>query len=184
MRDTNSRYGNLPPRPPVLLFQIVQKFYRGAVSHYPVIELAKEQLRQAVFEWEACIETKNNDELEAEELVRKALTTLFLEFHFYVTCWLQIDLALHRLCIQPNGSVFCRLKQRFSDDIERHLAVRHCVDDTEACVIAQMEHTEGDLSQLANDSYWFDGRLFTVDTTSLHTLNELYRAIMEKRGSV
>ncbi|QOS97465.1 hypothetical protein JNUCC42_12710 [Brevibacterium sp. JNUCC-42] len=184
MRDTYSRYGNLPPRPPALLFQIVQKFYRGAVSHYPVIELAKEQVRLAVFEWEACIETRSNDELEAEELVRKELTTLLLEFHFYVTCWLQIDLALHRLCNHQNGAEFCRIKQRFSDDLERHLAVRHCVEDTEACVLTQIEYTQGDLSQLASDSYWFDGQRFTVDATSLNTLNELYHAIMEKRGSL
>jgi hypothetical protein len=88
MRDVENRYRGLPPRTPEMLYNIVRKFYRGAVSHYDLIQ---EKKREAYRAWEQFV--RDGDDAP----VRDSLHTLFLEYHFYTTCWLQIDLALYRL---------------------------------------------------------------------------------------
>lgn len=173
MRDVTNRYKGLPPRTPEMLFNIVRKFYRGAVSHYDLIQAKKRDVESAYHTYRA---TGDNSVLE------QALLTLFREFHFYVTCWLQIDLALYRLTRREETEQLKVVLDRFRDEIEQHLKVRKIVDETEACVQAQWTHFGNELKCVTEDRYWFDAIYFTVDEHSLQTLHDLYTAIMNAKA--
>lgn len=166
MRDVSNRHRGLPPRTPEMLYNVVRKFYRGAVSHYDLIQEKKAEVHAA---WESSRVTHDDREL------RQALHTLFLEFHFYVTCWLQIELALHRLAQQDAGQA--QVLEEYRTVLERHVAVRRQLDQTEACVLAQSQHDDGDWSCVERDAYWFEGITFTVDEESLQKLHQLFQAI-------
>ncbi|MED4782099.1 hypothetical protein [Brevibacillus choshinensis] len=170
MRDIQSRHNGLPPRTPDMLYNIVRKFYRGAVSHYDLIQEKKAVVRAT---WEHQKATGEDAEL------RQALHTLFLEFHFYVTCWLQIEMALFRLARQDEEQ--SRVLERFRPDLEKHLGVREQLDQTEACVEAQLRHDGPNGASVERDMYWFEGITFTVDEQSLQTLHALYEAIQQAR---
>lgn len=171
MRDVQSRHNGLPPRTPDMLYNIVRKFYRGAVSHYDLIQEKKQEVRIA---WERKQATGEDAEL------RKALHTLFLEFHFYVTCWLQMEMALFRLARQDEEQA--RVLERFRPDLEKHLGVRQQLDQTEACVEAQLRYDGPNGTSVQRDAYWFEGITFTVDEHSLQTLHALYEAIQQARA--
>ncbi|MFY0542898.1 hypothetical protein [Brevibacillus sp. H7] len=173
MRNVPNRYRGLPPRTPEMLFNIVRKFYRGAVSHYELIQDKKAEVRRA---WE------NYRTTGESERVEQALTTLFLEFHFYVTCWLQIDLALYRLMRLEGTKQLTEVMEPYRDVLEKHLSVREQLDRTEACVQAQWEHFGQQLACVEMDAYWFEGIVFTVDEDSLAALHGLYEAIMKHRS--
>ncbi|QRG68933.1 hypothetical protein [Brevibacillus choshinensis] len=170
MRDVQSRHKGLPPRTPDMLYNIVRKFYRGAVSHYDLIQEKKQDVRAA---WQRRQATGEDAEL------RQALHTLFLEFHFYVTCWLQIEMAMFRLARQEESQA--RVLESFRPELERHLSVREQLDQTEASVEAQLLHGGPEWSCVQRDAYWFDGIAFTVDEHSLQTLQALYEAIQQAR---
>lgn len=170
MRDVQSRHKGLPPRTPDMLYNIVRKFYRGAVSHYDLIQEKKEDVRAA---WERRKATGEDAEL------RQALHTLFLEFHFYVTCWLQIEMALFRLARQDGEQA--RVLESFRPELEKHLGVREQLEQTEACVEAQLLHDGPDWNGVRRDAYWFAGITFTVDEHSLQTLHALHEAIQRAR---
>ncbi|MFD2369030.1 hypothetical protein ACFSO0_03405 [Brevibacillus sp. GCM10020057] len=180
MRDVKNRHRELPPRTPEMLYNIVRKFYRGAVSHYDLIQEKKQDVRAAL----AQVRASGDD-----TALRQALSTLFLEFHFYVTCWLQIELALFRLARQDEEQA--RVLERFRPELEKHLHVREQLDQTEACVQAQQwgnapsgtgaEHSGSEWSCVQEDAYWFAGVRFTVDEQSLQELHALYEAIQQAR---
>ncbi|UFJ41503.1 hypothetical protein LOK74_02905 [Brevibacillus humidisoli] len=173
-RDIEDRYRGLPPRTPEMLFRIVGKFYRGAVSHYDLIQEKKEDVRRAVAVWQ---------ETGEQGPLRQALWVLFCEFHFYVTCWLQIDLALYRLTQHGQNTGMAELWKSFAPQIQRHVKVREQLDDTESCVDQQFKHFGSQMAGVSEDRYWFDGLYFSVDQTSLHTLHQLYQAIMMRKQS-
>lgn len=174
MRDVQNRYRGLPPRTPEMLFNIVRKFYRGAVSHYDLIQGKKEDVRRA---WQICQLTGDTG------AVREALNTLFLEFHFYVTCWLQIELALYRLTRMEGTKQLGAVMEKYHDMLEKHVLVRKLLDQTEECVEAQWNRFGPKLECVQMDAYWFDGILFTVDEQSLTALHNLYQAIMTHKTS-
>jgi hypothetical protein len=172
MRDGKNRYRGLPPRTPDLLFQIVRKFYRGAVSHYDLIQEKKAEVGRAYRRYRA-----DGD----PGPLQQALTTLFLEFHFYLTCWLQIELALYRLARTEETKQLEAVMERFRGVLERHIAVREQLERTEECVGMQWAQFGRQLSCVERDSYWFGGILFTVDELSLASLHSLYGAIMAQK---
>jgi hypothetical protein len=172
VRDVTNRYKGLPPRTPQMLFNIVRKFYRGAVSHYDFIQTKKADVRRAYQRYRDTGE---------QGPVNEAIAVLFCEFHFYVTCWLQIDLALYRLARMEETKHLGEVMERFRPEIESHLKVRRQLDQTEACVQQQWEHFGRELTCVEQDRYWFDDMYFTVDEASLLALNELYQAIMVNR---
>lgn len=169
MRDVENRYRGLPPRTPEMLYNIVRKFYRGAVSHYDLIQEKKLEAYRA---WEQFV--RDGDDAP----VRDSLHTLFLEYHFYTTCWLQIDLALYRLASRDEA--LARVREEFAEVLEKHLAVRRQLDDPERCVQAQSGKFP-DWSCVKEDGYWFEGIRFTVDDESVQSLHRLYQAIQEAR---
>lgn len=173
MRDVANRYKGLPPRTPEMLFNIVRKFYRGAVSHYDLIQQKKEETKQAY-----TIYRETGD----PESVNRALTILFSEFHFYVTCWLQIDLALYRLAKMEETKRLSAVFERFGHQLKQHVAIRQQLDNTEQCTVAQWSHFGPGLSGIEKDQYWFDGVYFTVDEASLSSLHQLHQAVMNERG--
>lgn len=164
MRDVPNRHRGLPPRTPDMLYNVVRKFYRGAVSHFDLIQEKKQEARKA-------LETGDN------QRIREALHTLFLEFHFYVTCWLQIEMALYRLARQDER--FASVMEKFRPSLEKHVTVRKLLEQTEACVDAQFQPDQGGWSCVEQDTYVFDTFLFTVDEKSLRDLHALYQAICE-----
>jgi len=168
MRGTNNRYHKLPQRTPDLLLQVVKKFYRGAVSHYDFIQEKKRDLLNALALAEETGDTAALD---------RPLSILFQEFHFYVTCWLQIELALYRLARQPGGERYRLIFEKHRPCLELHVHVRDCLEDTEACVAAQWERFGRDGSFIRRDSYWFRGKIFTVGEESFRHLHELYRDV-------
>lgn len=169
MRDVANRYQGLPPRSPEMLFLIVDKFYRGAVSHYDLIQEKQQAVIQALTVLE---ETGNPNPLD------QALRVLFNEFHFYVTCWLQIDLALYRLCRHEQTKEIRVIWERYREELQRHLQVRALLEDLDACVERQFANG---FARLREAQYWFDGFFFGVDQVSLQSLHNLYQAIMAKR---
>ena len=171
MREVSNRYNGLPQHTPDMLYNVVRKFYRGAVSHYDLIQEKKSEVHVA---WERSLTTKDDREL------REALHTLFLEFHFYVTCWLQIELALYRLAKQDAAQAV--VLERFRPILERHVAVRAQLDQTEACVTTQAVREAGEWTCVQQDAYWFDGISFTVDQESLHCLHQLFEAIQTAKN--
>jgi hypothetical protein len=170
MRDVSNRYQGLPPRTSDMLFNIVRKFYRGAVSHYDLIQEKKAEVR-------AASEYSQGGMDDAD--LRRALTTLFLEFHFYVTCWLQIELALYRLAKKHEDLAVVR--DVFQPVLERHLAVREQLEQTEACVDAQFIPKGTIATIIDQDAYRFGEMTFTVDEQSLQSLHDLYQAIQTAR---
>ncbi|MEJ8546996.1 hypothetical protein [Brevibacillus borstelensis] len=179
MRDVKNRYGGLPPRTPEMLYNIVRKFYRGAVNHYELIQEKKADVKRALAEWTGA---REDEWQERQQEVNKALTTLFLEFHFYVTCWLQIEMALYRLA--RSDERHARIMERFRDVLGTHVNVRHHLDQTEQCVEAQWEGDSNKqrLPGAERDLYRFGETLFTVDQQSLDSLHGLYDAIMAVRN--
>lgn len=175
MRDVPNRYKGLPERPATLLFQVVRKFYRGAVNHYPFIQEKKQEVLQA--------QKVYRISGDREPLV-KALEVLFLEFHFYLTCWLQIDLALYRLAGGEQGEVFAPIREAFGSVLEEHLYVRSRLDDTWQCVQAQFVRCGTEMACVEEDRYWFDEACFTVNQESLDSLHQLYEAIMANRPAI
>ncbi|MFI8711924.1 hypothetical protein [Brevibacillus brevis] len=165
MRDVQNRHRNLPPRTPEMLYNVVRKFYRGAVSHFDLIQEKKQEAR-------AALETGDHDK------IRAAVHTLFLEFHFYVTCWLQIELALYRLARQDER--LAQVMENYRPSLVKHVAVRQLLDQTEACVEAQFQPTGDGWSSVQKDAYVFGSIIFTVDEQSLQDLHALYQAIWEK----
>ena len=172
MRDVANRYRGLPPRTPNMLFLIVDKFYRGAVSHYDLIQAKKRDVARAL---SVLQETGDREPLS------EALRGLFCEFPFYVTCWLQIDLALYRLAMHEETKEIAEVWHRYRHQIQRHLHVRALLDDTEACVERQFAHFQSRLASMGEDRYWFDGVYFSVDQASLQSLHSLYQAIRKRR---
>jgi hypothetical protein len=170
MRDVKHRYRGLPPRTPEMLYNIVRKFYRGAVSHYDLIQEKKADVRAAWLQ---------RGESGSDAALRQAMTTLFLEFHFYVTCWLQIERALYRLARQDERQA--EVMERFRDTLEKHVKVRELLDETEACVQVQWQHDGPGLACVERDGYTFGDVTFTVDEQSLKDLHDLYAAIMAAR---
>jgi len=173
MRDVKNRYKGLPPRTPEMLFQICRKFYRGAVSHYDLIQEKKADVVRAYDVYRATGE---------KEPLSEALTTLFWEFHFYVTCWLQIDLALYRLMRMERFAPVQTIMESFRSVLDVHLAVRDQLEKTEACVEAQWRHFGPEMACVLQDAYWFDGVLFSVDGKSLEALHQLYREIQRHQA--
>lgn len=174
VRDITKRYRGLPPRTPEMLFQVVRKFTRGAIQHYPFIQEKKRDVARAR---EEMLATRNNDKLVRE------LTILFQEFHFYLTCWLQIDLALYRLAQTENKEAFSAIHRRFRDALQLHVQIRKLVNDTAGCVTEQFVRCGEEMACVAQDCYWFEGIPFTVDETSLEALQSLYNTIMAARPS-
>lgn len=176
MRDIANRHKGLPERTPDMLFQIVSKFTRGAIHHYAVIEQKKAELRQVYQEREA----NGND-----EALRYALTVLFWEFHFYVTCWLQVELALYRLqrheATKEIQSGLREVYGQYRAEIDRHVHVRRIIDSTREAVEAQFTHFGPELGCVVKDEYWFDGAYFTVDEASVATLRQLHEEILSFR---
>lgn len=172
MRDSSNRHRGLPPRTPELLYNVVRKFYRGAVSHYDLIQ-EKKQEAYACF---AQMQATGDD-----QPLRAALATLFLEFHFYTTCWLQIELALYRLARQDER--LAKVMDTFRTALETHVAVREQLEQTEKCVAAQFAAGSSGLSCVGveRDAYLFDRFTFTVDETSLAQLHALFAAVEEQR---
>jgi len=168
VRDIANRYRGLPPRTSEMLLQVIRKFYRGAVSHYDWIQEKKAETLQA---WEQYRKTGKPDELG------KALTVLFQEFHFYVTCWLQIDLALFRLARMEESKPYQEVREQFHAEIERHLAVRAKLEDISNAVEEQYLHFGEELRCVPEDRYWIDGAFFTVEENSLQTLHKLTRVV-------
>lgn len=171
MRDIQNRHRGLPPRTPEMLYNIVRKFYRGAVSHYDLIQEKKAEAHAA---WVRSQASGDDHDL------RQSLSTLFLEFHFYVTCWLQIELALYRLARENEAQA--QVLEQFRPSLEKHVAVRGQLDQTEACVQAQYEEDGKDWTCIERDAYKFDGITFTVDEQSLRSLHDLYQAIQKAKG--
>ncbi|MGD8188406.1 hypothetical protein ACQCN2_00245 [Brevibacillus ginsengisoli] len=173
MRDIANRHKGLPERTPEMLFQIVDKFTRGALHHYEVIEEKKDELLYAYEERATA---------GGEEALLDALTVLFWEFHFYVTCWLQVELALYRLLrVEATPEIQAGLREVFGQyrtQIERHVHVRRVIDSTREAVEAQFAHFGPELDCVVKDQYWFDGVYFTVDEASVDTLRQLHQAIM------
>ncbi|GAA4711935.1 hypothetical protein [Brevibacillus fulvus] len=165
MRDVPNRYRQLPPRTPEMLFNIIKKFYRGARNHVDFVQAKKQDVLRAYEQYQQTGES---------ELLHKELVTLFLEFHFYTTCWLQIDLALYRLARMEQTRPFERLAQTYGPIIEKHVKVRHQLEQTERCVQAQWAHFGPDLRCVPEDRYWFDDLYFTVDQESVNQLNQLF----------
>ncbi|MBO8163676.1 MAG: hypothetical protein H0Z34_08205 [Brevibacillus sp.] len=172
VRDVRNRYKGLPPRTPEMLFRIVGKFYRGAVSHYDVIQEKKREAERAL----AMMRETGNP-----EPLRQALWVLFCEFHFYVTCWLQIELALYRLARHEETRELADVQHAFSEELKRHLEVREELDDTERCVADQFVHFGEDMTGVLEDRYWIAGNYFTVGKSSLEALHRLYGAIMTRK---
>lgn len=170
MQDVSNRHSSLPPRTPEMLYNIVRKFYRGAVSHYDLIQEKKDEVRTA---WERLQAGGDDAQL------REAMHTLFLEFHFYVTCWLQIEMALFRLAKQDVGQA--AVLARFRTELERHVSVRSQLDQTAVCIEAQLMHSGPEWTCVKEDAYWFEGISFTVDERSLQALHALYEAILQAR---
>lgn len=170
VRDIANRYKGLPERSPDKLFQIIGKFTRGAVSHYDVIMQKKADVKRA---YQARKQSGNDAPLI------QALTVLFWEFHFYVTCWLQIELALYRLSRHEETKGLREVFDRFRSEIDRHLHVRRVIDDTEKSVLAQFHHFGAEMACVKNDSYWFQGIYFTVDEASIAALQQLYAEIAD-----
>ncbi|MGF9819921.1 hypothetical protein [Brevibacillus agri] len=173
MRDVPNRHRGLPSRTPEMLYNVVRKFYRGAVSHYDLIQ---EKKREAHACWEQ-MQTSGDD-----RPLRAALTTLFLEFHFYVTCWLQIELALYRLARQDERLAL--VMDTFRAALEKHVAVREQLEQTEECVASQFAAGNSGLSCVAveRDAYLFGTFTFTVDEASLAQLHALFAAIEEQHN--
>lgn len=171
MRENEHRYHNLPQRTPQMLLQVVRKFYRGATNHYSFIQEKKAEVLHAL---KAAPSEEARDELD------RALNVLFLEFHFYVTCWMQMELALYRLSRQPKGEHYKAIFQKYREELSRHVHVRGCLNDTSACVQAQWRHFQGNPVFIDCDEYWFDGVLFSVNEESLDQLHQLYEEIMSK----
>jgi len=170
MRDVPNRYQGLPPRPTEMLYQVVRKFYRGAVSHFDLIQEKKGEVQAAA---EQCRINQDDTQL------RQRLTTLFLEFHFYTTCWLQIELALYRL--SSKDEALARVREAFQPQWEKHLAVRDRLEQTEACVNEQFAQELPAWSIVQQDAYRFGERLFTVDEQGLQELHAFYQAIESVR---
>ncbi|USG64460.1 hypothetical protein NDK47_20255 [Brevibacillus ruminantium] len=173
MRDVPNRHRGLPPRTPELLYQIVRKFYRGAVSHFDLIQEKKAEVQQVL------TSTAGWPDRERETAIRQALTTLFLEFHFYVTCWLQIEMALYRLA--KGNDRHAKIMDNYREVLKTHVTVRHHLDDTEACVEAQRGESSSVWSGATSDLYRFGDLYFTVDQRSLDSLHTLYEAIMAEK---
>ncbi|WP_255298523.1 hypothetical protein [Brevibacillus dissolubilis] len=172
VRDIDNRHRGLPKRPPQMLFNVITKFYRGAMSHQEVIAKAKQQVQQAYHVYR---------ETGDEGVLKKALGTLFLEFHFYVTCWLQVELALFRLSRMEETKQFGEVAEKFHSELTRHVHVRKIVDRTEESVAAQFERFGREMSCVEQDQYWFEGVMFTVDEESVRALEELYQDVMKRR---
>ncbi|NGQ94884.1 hypothetical protein G3578_06760 [Brevibacillus sp. SYP-B805] len=172
MRDVANRYRGLPPRTPEMLFQIIRKFYRGAVSHYALIQ---ERKADALKAWQQYRQTGD------ASLLADALYTLFSEFHFYVTCWLQIDLALYRLARLEETRRFADVRERFHPAIERHLTVREKIDHIAAALEAQYERFGTEMACVPRDEYWFGDVAFSVNEESLRNLHHLYETIQQER---
>ncbi|GED52012.1 MULTISPECIES: hypothetical protein [Brevibacillus] len=179
MRDVQNRYQGLPPRTPEMLYNIVRKFYRGAVNHYDLIQEKKADVKRALAEWTGA---KEDERQQRQQAVNGALTTLFLEFHFYVTCWLQIEMALYRLA--KNDERHARIMEQFRGVLETHVNVRHYLEQPEKCVDAQWEGDPKNrrLPGAERDLYQFGEILFTVDNQSLESLHALYEAIAAVRA--
>lgn len=173
-RNVADRYRGLPPRTPEMLFQVVRKFYRGAVSHIELIETKKQEVLLA---WQQYRQDGNPAPLAA------SLHTLFCEFHFYVTCWLQLDLALYRLARMEETRRFAQVREAYLPVLERHVAVRRELDATEACVNLQFERFAPQMACVPDDRYCFGEILFSVDGESVAQLHELYEAIMKEKES-
>ena len=170
MRDVENRYRGLPHRTPEMLFSIIRKFYRGAVSHVELIQEKKAEVYRAWQQFQ-----RDGDDLP----LRQSLHTLFLEFHFYTTCWLQIDLALYRLAVQQPEAA--RVREAFCEPLEKHLAVRRQLEDPERCVRAQAD-LPGGWSCVGEDAYWFGDVRFSVNDESLRSLHDLYEAIQAAKS--
>ncbi|MGO0059694.1 hypothetical protein ACTID9_06740 [Brevibacillus fluminis] len=170
VRDVANRYQGLPRRTPDMLFQVVRKFARAALQHDPFIQKKKRDVELAREEMRASG--------ESGRLVSE-LTILFQEFHFYLTCWLQIDLALYRLA--EADQKFGEIRNRFHDDLELHLRIRKLVDDTASCVTEQFVRCGEEMACVTDDRYWFEGTPFSVDERSVQSLKRLVDAIMGQR---
>jgi hypothetical protein len=171
-RDVSNRYKGLPPRTPEMLFNIIRKFYRGATSHYPLIQEKKSEALKA---WRQYRETGDSSSLA------NALYTLFSEFHLYVTCWLQIDLALYRLARMDETGRFAMVRERFHPVMERHLAVRERIDDIAQALEQQYARFGEQMDCVPLDEYWFGDVAFSVNEKSLLSLQQLYEAVLEEK---
>ncbi|MGE7272335.1 hypothetical protein ACQKK5_12870 [Brevibacillus panacihumi] len=172
MRDVPNRYQGLPPRSAEMLHQIVRKFYRGAVSHFDVIQEKKAEVRAAA---------KLFQESQDEAPLRQTIKTLFLEFHFYTTCWLQMELALYRLARKDER--LARVHEAFQPEWKKHLDVRERLEETDACVNEQFQQEESAWMIAEQDAYRFGEIAFTVDEQRLQALHDFYQAIETVRKS-
>ncbi|HZG81028.1 MAG TPA: hypothetical protein VEZ13_09715 [Brevibacillus sp.] len=172
MRDVPNRYQGLPPRSAEMLYQIVRKFYRGAVSHFDVIQDRKAEVRAAA---KQCKMSQDDTSL------RQAIKTLFLEFHFYTTCWLQMELALYRLARRDER--LARVHEAFQPEWKKHLDVRERLEKTDACVNEQFQQEDSAWMIAEQDSYRFGEIAFTVDERGLQALHDFYQAIEMVRKS-
>ncbi|RNB89581.1 hypothetical protein EDM56_10340 [Brevibacillus fluminis] len=174
VRDIANRYQGLPRRTPDMLLQVVRKFARAAIEHYPFIQ---EKKRDVELAREEMLASGVSERLVSELII------LFQEFHFYLTCWLQIDLALYRLAESDQKEAFGEIRKRFHDDLELHLRIRKIVDNTESCVTEQFVRCGEEMACVTDDRYWFDGTPYSVDEQSVQSLKRLYDAIMDQRPS-
>lgn len=170
VRNIQNRYNGLPPRTAGMLYQVVRKFYRGAIHHVPFIQQKKQDVLAA-------------RESGSKEQLARELYTLFCEFHFYVTCWLQIDLALYRLSRMENAETLDEIRARFAPILQRHLHVREKLDKTDQCVEEQFSWFGDEMLCVVSDGYVFGPITFTVDEESVQSLHALYQAIMEARDT-
>lgn len=161
-RSVENRYRGLPQRTPEMLFHIIQKFYRGAASHIELIEKRKQDAVAARVHY---LETG-----EATPLSH-ALFILFSEMHFYVTCWLQVELALYRLSRMEHTREAGAILAANREELERHLHVRQCLEDIRSSVEEQFAHFGERMECVVADRYWFHGVYFTVDAHSFHQLS-------------
>jgi len=172
MRDVPNRYQGLPPRSAEMLYQIVRKFYRGAVSHFDVIQERKAEVLAAA---NPCRMSQDDTTL------RQAIKTLFLEFHFYTTCWLQMELALYRLARKDER--LAQVHEAFQPEWKKHLDVRERLEKTDACVDEQFQQDASAWKIAEQDAYRFGDLIFTVDERSLQALHDFYQAIETARKS-
>lgn len=158
----------LPPRPPEMLFDIIRKFYRGAVSHYPLIQEKQQE----------AIDAYNQMRMTGDSTsYRHALSVLFHEYHFYTTCWRQVEMALYRLGKGKQTSSLMHVRKRYETEIKQHLHVRQQLEDIEQCVAKQLTNRD----DRSDHCYWFEDICFHVDNRSIDALHQLYQEVVRER---
>jgi len=100
--------------------------------------------------------------------MKRAITTIFSDIHYYLICWAEVDKLYHTLRkVQP---IFKEVSKNYLEDLAEHRKYRNHLEHVDD----RIERGVSDLGNLSKGKFTFDGKQLDISDSDLQKLKRFY----------